>query len=439
MDLIAYYLLLPLFVFLVLGVPISVSLGLASAFFLYLTDFFELVPRPIPIMTLVTEMYTGVNQFALLALPMFILSGELMNRFNIVDRLIDLARFSIGWVRGGMAHVTIAASTMFAFISGSALATAASIGPIMIPTMIREKYPNDFAGALVAAAAMLGPIIPPSTPMIIVGSQLGISIGGLFAAGILPGLMISFAMMVLVYVRARTSNLGEVHRFEGVPAIARGTFRALPAISVPVVLLVGIIGGVFTPTEAGAVTVAYALLLGTFYFRTASRNKILEALRATAKVTASVLFIIACALVFNRIMTYFQVPQTLVKIMVSISEDPIVLGLIIIAFLLFVGTFMDELSNMIILGPLLMPVCTEVIGMHSIQYGLFLVVGILLGLLTPPLSLLLNVAAPIAKASVARISVVVLPFFFTQVGILVLIAFVPAVSLTVPRLFGFVD
>jgi len=441
MEIVALYLLLPLFVLLVLGVPIAISLGLSSAFFLYLMNIpeLELAARPIPIMTLVTEMFTGVNQFALLALPMFVLSGELMNRFNIVDRLIDLARYSIGWVRGGMAHVTIAASTMFAFISGSALATAASIGPIMIPAMIKEKYPNAFAAALVAAAAMLGPIIPPSTPMIIVGSQLGISIGGMFAGGILPGLMISAVLMIMSYLIARRRNMGEVHKFEGVPAITRSTFRALPAISVPALLLIGIIGGVFTPTEAGAVTVAYALFLGTFYFRTAERSKILGALWSTAKITASVLFIVACALVFNRIMTYFQVPQNLVKLMVSISSDPVVLVIIIIAFLLFVGTFMDELSNLIILGPLLMPVCTQVVGMHPIQYGLFLMVGILLGLLTPPLSLLLNVAAPIGRVSVGRVSVVVLPFFFAQVLIVAAIAFIPAITLALPRLFGFVD
>lgn len=441
MAVVALFLLLPLFALLALGVPIAFSLGLSCTFFLALINIpaLELVPRAIPMNVLISEMYSGINQFALLALPMFVLSGELMYRFLIVERLINLARKMVGWVPGGLAHVTIVASALFAFITGSALATAASIGPTMIPAMIREKYPNDFAAAVVAAAAILGPIIPPSTPMIIVGSQLGISIGGLFAAGVVPGLLIAAAMMVLSFFVSRRRGYGEVRAFEGARPLARSTLRAVPALTVPLVLLGGVVGGVFTPTEAGAVTVFYALLLGFAYFRSADGGKILGALHNTAKVSAAVLLIIATALVFNRIMTYFRVPQTLLEFMLSLSSDPLVIGIVLIAFLLAIGTFMDELSNMVILGPLLMPVCTspEGLGMHPIQYGVFLMTAILLGLLTPPLSLLLNVAAPIAKVSIERLSIAVLPFFALQVGILLLMAFYPPVTMWLPRLLGY--
>ena len=441
MEVVALYLLLPLFILLAIGVPIAFSLGLSCTFLLVLINIpaLELVPRAIPMNVLISEMYGGVNQFALLALPMFVLSGELMYRFLIIDRLINLSREMVGWVPGGLAHVTIVASTLFAFVTGSALATAASIGPTMIPAMIREKYPNDFAAAIVAAAAVLGPIIPPSTPMIIVGSQLGISIGGMFAAGVVPGLLIAAAMMGLAFIVSRRREYGERHPFKGIRPLARSALRAVPTMSVPLVLLLGIVGGVFTPTEAGAVTVFYALLLGFAYFRTADGGKVREALRNTAKVTASVLLIIATALVFNRIMTYFLVPQKLLELILSLSSDPFVIGLVLIAFLLALGTFMDELSNMIILGPLLMPVCTspEGLGMHPIQYGLFLMTAILLGLLTPPLSLLLNLAAPIARVSIERLSITVLPFFAVQVGILLLMAFYPPVTMWLPRLLGF--
>ena len=441
MEVVALYLLLPLFILLVIGVPIAFSLGLSCTFFLVLINIpaLELVPRAIPMNVLISEMYGGVNQFALLALPMFVLSGELMYRFLIIERLINLSREMVGWVPGGLAHVTIVASTLFAFISGSALATAASIGPTMIPAMIREKYPNDFAAAIVAAAAILGPIIPPSTPMIIVGSQLGISIGGMFAAGVVPGLLIAAVMMGIAFIISRRRKYGELHPFQGMRPLARSTLRAVPTMSVPIVLLVGILGGVFTPTEAGAVTVFYALLLGFTLFRTADGSKVRAALRNTAKVTASVLLIIATALVFNRIMTYFRVPQKLLEFILSLSSDPLVIGLVLIAFLLALGTFMDELSNMVILGPLLMPICTspEGLGMHPIQYGLFLMTAILLGLLTPPLSLLLNVAAPIAKVSIERLSITVLPFLAAQVAILFLMAFYPPVTMWLPRLLGF--
>ena len=441
MEVVALYLLLPLSVLLVLGVPIAFSLGLSCAFFLALINIpaLELVPRAIPMNVLISEMYGGVSQFALLALPMFVLSGELMYRFLIIDRLIDLARKMVGWVPGGLAHATIAASAMFAFITGSALATAASIGPTMIPAMIREKYPNDFAAAVVAAAAIVGPIIPPSVPMIIIGSQLGISIGGLFAAGVVPGLLMASALMGYTFIVSRRRKYGEIHVFEGARPLARSTLRAVPAMSVPLVLLVGVVGGIFTPTEAGAVTVFYALLLGFSYFRTADGGKILVALRNTAKLTAAVLLIISTALVFNRIMTYFRVPQTLLEFMLSLSRDPVVMGSMLIAFMLVLGTFMDELSNWIILGPLLMPICTspEGLGMHPIQYGVFLMTAILLGLLTPPLSLLLNIAAPIAKVSMERLAITVLPFLALQVGIVFLIAFYPPVTMWLPRLLGY--
>jgi tripartite ATP-independent transporter DctM subunit len=441
MEVVGLLLLLPLFVLLALGVPIAFSLGLSCAFFLALinTPGLDLVPRAIPMNMLISEMYSGVNQFALLALPLFVLSGELMYRFLIVERLISLARAMVGWVPGGLAHVTIVASAMFAFITGSALATAASIGPTMIPAMIREKYPSDFAAAVVAAAAILGPIIPPSTPMIIVGSQLGISIGGMFAAGLMPGLLIAAVMMVLAFFTSRRRGYGELHPFQGLRPLARSTLSAVPAMTVPLVLLLGVVGGVFTPTEAGAVTVAYALLLGFAYLRTADGGKILEALRNTAKVTASVLLIIATAMVFNRILAYFRVPQTLLGFMLSLSKDPMVIGIVLIGFLLAIGTFMDVLSNMIILGPLLMPVCTSPDGlaMHPIQYGVFLMTAILLGLLTPPLSLLLNVAAPIARVSIERVSLTVLPFFALQVGVLFLMAFYPPLTMWLPRLLGY--
>lgn len=441
MDVVGPYLLVPLFIFLTIGVPISFSMGLSAALFLLLINVpgIELVARPIPVNLFVNTMFDAVGQFAMLALPMFILSGEIMHRCNIVDDLITLARTTMGWIRGGLAHVTIFACAMFAFISGSALATAAAIGPQMIPAMIKEKYPNDFAGALLSAAALLGPIIPPSTFMIILGGNLGISIGGLFASGIIPGFMIAFGLMAVAFYFSKKNNYGETYPFEGVGAISRAVWRAGPALSAPLFLVLGIVGGVFTPTEAGAITVFYSMALGAFYYRSLTWDKLISSLYQTAKVTAQVMFIVACALAFSRILSYFQIPMLMRNWMLGLTDSPFILGLIIIGVLLFMGTFMDELSNLIILGPLLMPICISPsgLGMEPIQYGLFMVVGILLGMLTPPLGLLLNVASAISKSSMERLSIVVLPFLAVEVAVLFLIAYVKPVSMFLPRLLGY--
>lgn len=441
MDVVGPYLLLPLFVFLCIGVPIAFSLGLSSLLFLLLLNIPDigLVARPIPVNLVVNTMFDGVNQFALLALPMFVLSGEIMYRCKIIDDLIFLARSTMGWIRGGMAHVTVLACAMFAFISGSALATAAAIGPQMIPAMIQDRYPKDFAGALTAAAALLGPIIPPSVFMILLGSNLGISIGGLFAAGVVPGFLIALGLFVLIYFTSRARGYGVQHAFEGVGSIGRAIWRAGPALTAPLFLVLGILGGVFTPTEAGAITVFYSIGLGALYYRTLNWETLIAALFQTAKVTAQIMFIVACALSFGRILTYFQIPRALLNLMLSVSSDPIILALIIIFLLLFLGTFMDELSMMIILGPLLMPIATSPSGlaMAPIQFGLFMVIGVLLGLLTPPLGLLLNVTASISRSSMERLSIVVLPFLAVEVLVLMLVAFVKPVSMTLPRLLGF--
>lgn len=432
MELVGPYLLLPFAVLLLLGVPIAFSLGIASFIFLFLAD------TTIPPLIVVTEMYSGIDRFALLALPLFVLTGELLNRCEITEKLVAVARLLVGWLRGGLAHVNIVTSMFFAGISGSALADTASIGPILIPAMIREKYPRDFSAAVTASSSVIGAIIPPSVPMIIVGGQLGISVGGLFAAGVIPGILVGLALMTTAYAIAARNGYGAIHRFEGVVSVAVGSLKALPALFIPVLLLGGILSGIFTPTEAGAVAVLYTLLIGTFYYRTLNLEKFIEALISTAKVTGSALLIVSTAIVFSRILTYYRIPQETLELLLSISQDRIVIFLMILAFFLVVGTFMDAIANMIILGPLLMPVCVDGLGMHPIQFGMMLMVGLLLGLITPPLGLLLFIAAPIAKVEFEKAAIAVIPFLVAEFLVLLLIVFVPEVTLWIPRLFEFV-
>lgn len=432
MDIVALYLIAPFLVLLALGVPIAFSLSLSCAVFLLFSG------TRIPTTVLASEMYGAVDSFALLALPTFVLAGELLNRCELTDKLIEFCRKLVGWMRGGLAHVTVTASMLLSGITGSTLSDAATIAPIMVPGMIKEKYPREFAGALVASCSVLGAIIPPSIPLVIIGAQLGISIGGLLIGGILPGIVLGVALMLACYLAARWRSYGELHHFEGLLPLARTTWTAMPVLVIPVLLLGGMMSGVFSATEAGTVTVIYTIAVGMFFYRTLSLGKLIEALKATAWVSASALIIVAAAVVLGRIMTFHRVPQALVELMMSVTQSKLALLLLVILLFIIVGMFMDAVANMVILGPLLYPLCVNVLGMHPIQYGMFLMVGLLLGVLTPPVGLVLFIVAPIARLSLERLSFAVLPFLALEFGLLFVIATVPELTLALPRLSGYV-
>jgi tripartite ATP-independent transporter DctM subunit len=432
MELIAAYLFAPFIALTIVGVPVAFSLGLACALFLVLSG------TRIPMIVLGTEMYGAIDSFTLLALPTFVLSGELLNRCDLTDKLVLMSRQLVGWMRGGLAHVTIVASMFFSGINGSALADAASIGPIMIPSMIKEKYPRDFAAAVVAASSIVGPIIPPSIPLVIIGGQLQISIGGLLIGGVIPGVLVGVMLMAVCYVWARWKGYGELERFAGVRPILRSGYQAGPALVIPFLILGGMMSGIFSATEAGTVTVLYTVAIGTLFYRTLTWTKLWAAIASTVSVTASSLLIVGAAVMFGHIVTFYQVPQALLGLMMSLTTNWFLLLLLVIALFILVGMFMDPVANMIILGPLLYPICVNGLGMHPIQYGMFLMVGLLLGILHPPIGLILFVVAPIAKATVERISLTVLPFLIVELIFLLLIGMFPEITLMLPRLAGFV-
>ena len=432
MDIVAPYLLLPFVVLLALGVPIAFSLSLASAIFLLFSG------TRIPVTVLASEMYGAVDSFALLALPTFVLAGELLNRCELTAKLVEFCRQLVGWLRGGLAHVTILFAMLLSGITGSTLGDAATMAPIFVPSMIREKYPREFAGAIVASASVVGAIIPPSIPLVVIGAQLGISIGGLLLGGILPGIVVGIALMIASYIAARWGGYGTIHPFGGLVPLARSTAVAAPVLLIPVLLLGGMLSGVFSPTEAGTVTVLYTIVVGTVVYRTLSVAGLVNALKATAWVTASALIIMASAVVLGRIMTFHRVPQALVELMLSHTQNKIMLLLLVVGLFIIVGMFMDAMANMVILGPLLYPLCVQVIGMHPIQYGMFLMVGLLLGVLTPPVGMVLFIVAPIARLSIERLSLAVLPLRALEFGILFIIATVPELTLALPRLAGYV-
>lgn len=432
MDIVGPWLFLPFLGTIAFGVPIAFGLAFASVVFILFSG------TRIPPIVLATEPFGAVDSFTLLALPTFVLAGELLNRCELTDRLIQLARHMVGWMRGGLAQVTVLGSMFFAGINGSALADAASIGPIMIPSMIKERYPRDFAASVVASAAIMGPIIPPSIPLVIIGGQLQISIGGLLLGGVVPGIMIGVALMILVYVTSRWKGYGEVQKFAGMRVLGKSTLEAGPALAIPFLILGGMMFGIFSPTEAGTVTVLYTVLIGLFYYRTLTFERFTASIAATAKVTAGSLMIVAMAVLFGRIATFHQVPQALLNLMLGVTTDKLGLLFLVIGLFLLAGIFLDAVANMIILGPLLYPVCVTGLGMDPIQYGEFLMIGLLLGVLHPPIGLLLFVVAPIAKVSLERLSIAVLPFLIVEIICLLAVALVPDLTLALPRLAGYV-
>jgi len=425
------YLVLPFLGSILIGVPVVFAIGIGCFVFLAFSG------TTIPMLVLVTEMASGLDSYALLALPAFVMTGELLNRCGLTDRLVNLANAAVGWIRGGLAHVTTVTGMLLATISGSALADAATLGPVVIPAMIRERFPPGFAAAITAAAACIGAIIPPSVPLVIIGSQLGMSIGGLFLAGVIPGLLTGIALMITSWLLCRFRGFGAPRPFEGVSALGRHSIRALPALTIPAIILGGILGGVFSPTEAGVIAVIYTTILGRLVYRNLSLRSFGEALMSTAQITGAAVIIVAISLVMGRILAFEQIPQKLVALMSGVTTEPVLVFLIVVILLLVVGCVMDAVANMIILGPLLMPICTQLLEMQSFQYGIFLMYALLIGLLTPPLGLALFVVAPIAKVSAEHISVAVLPFIAAMLIVLTMIAFFPALTMWLPTVAGY--
>ncbi len=425
------YMMLPFILSILIGVPIVFAIGIACASYLIFSG------TSIPMTVLVTEMAGGLDSYALLALPAFVMTGELLNRCGFTDRLINLANILVGWIRGGLAHVTTVTGMLLAMISGSALADAATLGPVLIPAMIRERFPAGFAASITASAACIGAIIPPSVPLVIIGSQLGMSIGGLFLAGVVPGVLTGVALMITSWILCRIGGFGAPQPLPTLRRIGEVAYSAIPALTIPAIILGGILGGVFSPTEAGVIAVVYASVLGGFYYRNLSAREFGSAVVTTARVTGAAVIIVAISLVMGRILTFEQVPQKLVALMSGFSTDPLVVYLVVLALLLLVGCVMDAVANMIILGPLLMPICTQLLDMQPFQYGVFLMYALLIGLLTPPVGLALFVVAPIAKVSAEKVSVAVLPFIAAMVVVLTLIAFVPSLTMWLPTAAGY--
>lgn len=418
------------FLLMALGMPIGYVLGIAGVVGMWTIDpggrFFPMAAE---------RFFAGLDLFTFLAMPFFILAGEIMNRSGITDRLINLADALVGYLRGGMAHSNMVASVLFAGLSGAATADAAAFGNTLVPAMVKKGYTRPFACAVTAAGSIIGPTIPPSNLMIIYGSLMGVSIAGLFAAGILPGLLICVACMAVI--KALASKLG-LPKAEGRPSL-RGIVRAFKdgfaALVMPVMILGAILGGITTPTEAASIAVFYALVMGMAVYRKVSWRDLGEMLVRTARITGIVFLIIASASILGWWMTFNQLPQAIAAAFLAVSDRPAVIVALILALLLFIGMFMDVNAMLIILAPVLAPLAAG-IGMDPVHAGIMIVLALNISLMTPPVGACLFVLASVTGERIENIARSLWPFLIAEVAVLFLVAYWPDLTLAVPRALG---
>ena len=414
---------------LLIGVPIAFSLGLGAAAAV-------LAWGQVPLWLLPQRMFTGVDSFVFMAIPFFILAGELMCTSGILDRLVKFTDALVGHIRGGLAHVNIVASMIFAGISGSAVADAAALGAILIPSMTQE-YDVDFGSGVCAGASTIGPIIPPSIPMVIYALAAGgVSIAGLFLAGVIPGILMGLGMMVIAYVIARRRNYPVRPLSLSWRDFLVRSWHVIPALLMPVIIVGGILGGIFTATEAAAVAVAYALLVGFLVTKELKWQHIPPALLKAGVTTSVVFMLIATSNVVSWLLTTQQVPLLIARILKQLAPSPWIFLLIVNIFLLIVGCLMDLSAAMIMLVPILAPVAMTY-GVDPLHFGFIVVLNLVIGLLTPPVGVCLFVVAGIARISLERLVRAVWPFLLWQIAILVLVTYVPAVCTAIPRFFGY--
>ncbi|MBW2056931.1 MAG: TRAP transporter large permease [Deltaproteobacteria bacterium] len=411
---------------LAIGIPIAFVLGISSVLYLWRTQ--------MPFVLVSQRVFVGLDNFLLLAVPLFILAGKLMNASGITRRLVDFFYILIGHIRGGLAYVNIIASIFFAGITGAGAADTAAIGSIMIPAMKKEGYSAEYSGAVTAISSTIGPTIPPSIAMVVYGAMAETSVARLFLAGFIPGLLLGLAQLGVAAYFARRQRFPVREKILSIRTVTEGFFNTILAILMPVILLGGILSGVFTPTEAAGVAVFYALIVGFFIYRELKIPHLLHVLYETSVLTGSILIILAMAHLFGWILAAETVPEIVAKAMTSITGNPILILLLINVLLLFVGTIMETLAAIILLTPILLPLA-QTIGIDPVHFGIILVVNLNIGLATPPLGVCLIVASPIAEVPLERIALATVPFLIASIGVLFVITYIPQLVMFVPELF----
>ena len=410
----------------ILRVPISYSLCFAVLPILFLT------PRITPIM-LLSRMMIQYGTIILIAIPFFLLAANIMNESGITKKLIRFSQALVGWLPGGLGHINVLVSMIFAGMSGSSNADAAGIGGVLIPAMIKEGYDKNFTVAVTACSAVMGVIIPPSILMIVWGGVLGLSVSGLFLSGFVPGVMIGISQMILVYIYARKRKYPVMAKFD-FKEVSASFKESILAFFTPVIIIGGILGGFVTATEASLLAVIYALILGIIIYRSLPLKGVSPLLLKTGQMASLVLFAVGTASIYAWVLAYFKIPQFLVNTIGSLTTSPLLMLFLLVLIFLFVGTFMDAVPAIIILGPLLKPLADSV-GIHPLHFGIVGIMSLAFGLVTPPYGLCLLIASQIAGINCMQAIKEVGVFLLVMLIVLIIVICFPNISLYVPRLF----
>ncbi|MBO8162138.1 MAG: TRAP transporter large permease [Brevibacillus sp.] len=414
-----------MFVLFLFRIPIAFGIGITSLLGLWLSG--------TDLVVIAQKSFSGIDSFALVAIPLFVLAGEIMTAGGISKRLVDFASLLVGHLPAGLAMVVILACTFFSAISGSAIADAAAIGGILIPAMIKQGYDRRFASTLVASASTIGPVIPPSIPLILYGVMASVSIGDLFLAGLGPGLLMAVALMVYVYYYGLKHNIKGREKRATFQEVAAGVKDAFLALLLPVIIIGGFRTGVFTATESGVIAVVYALVVGAFVYRELKWRALPKIIVETVVSSATILFVIANATLFTWLLSYHEIPGKLGEMVSSISSEPWVLLLIINVVLLIAGSFIDTISALTIFTPLFLPLVLEA-GIDPVHFGVMLTVNLTIGMITPPLGVCLFVTSAIAKTNLAEMVKPLMPMLVTLLAVLALVTYWPDLSMFLPNL-----
>ena len=414
----------------VLGAPIGITMAALPVAYILVTD-------ELPLSTVPYQMYEALSHTPLLAVPFFILTAELMNSGRITERLLTLARELVGRIRGGLAQVNVAGSMMFAAMNGSAVADVAAIGGLLIPAMKRAGFPGPFAAALTAVGSTIGAILPPSILMVLLGSTMGLSIGALFAAGIVPGLLIGFLLMVAVYVYSVKHDYGRYEEPFTLKALGLAFLGAWAALLIPLVIVGGIVFGVFTATEAGAVAVLVAFFIGAIVYRTLTRRTLGATLLRAVKITSSVFIILAAAGPFSWLLNRIGALQGLEGFLLQFAGNPVLFSVILVTLVVALGAVLEPVALIVVLGPTLVTACVAA-GFHEIQAALVLTVGFIMGAVSPPVGVCYFTATTIAGERLERVALAVLPFLAIEIFVIFLMLVIPPLTLAIPAMLGFV-